>query len=260
MSDFSADWLGLREPADRRARNAALAARLAAYFAGKAGMDVLDLGAGSGNNMVATASLLRAPQRWTLIDSDPDVLDAAARRVVPGVTVETRFADLSTDMELLLDPAPDLVTASAFFDLCGAPWIEAFAARLAASGAALYAVLNYDGREAWTPRHPEDSAVLAAFHKDQRRDKGLGPALGPDGQAHLARVMARHGYQIVEGASDWTLRQPEDGALIEALAEGSAAAVAPSIGKDVAARWLAARRRADRVLIGHRDLLALPPR
>ncbi|MDT8344525.1 MAG: class I SAM-dependent methyltransferase, partial [Thermohalobaculum sp.] len=207
----------------------------------------------------ATAPLLGPGQHWVLADSDAGLL-ARARVAAPvGVSVELQIADLACGTRALLAPAPDLVTASAFFDLCGAAWIERFADDLAAAGAALHAVLSYDGRELWLPAAPQDAAALAAFHADQRRDKGLGPALGPDAHAHLARCLAGHGYRVDDAPSDWVLTPPQDAALIAALAEGSAAAIAGALGAEAAGAWLAAHRQAARVVIGHRDLLALPP-
>ncbi len=130
---------------------------------------------------------------------------------------------------------------------------------MAGCGAALYAALTYDGREAWQPPHPLDAEVLEAFQADQRRDKGLGPALGPAAHDHLAACLRAQGYRVSEARSDWTLAQPADAALIAALAEGTAAAVAPRIGAERSEAWRAARTGAERVVIGHRDLLALPP-
>ncbi|MEL6477362.1 MAG: class I SAM-dependent methyltransferase [Pseudomonadota bacterium] len=254
---FSKDWLDLRLPADLAARNDTLAARLGAHFAGRSGLRVLDLGAGSGNNMRATAAWLPKGQTWCLVDQDADLLAAAPRP--QDVQVETRVADLAADIESLLRPAPDLVTASAFFDLCGAAWLSRFADALAQTGAALYAVLSYDGREEWRPAHPADQEVLTAFHRDQRRDKGFGPALGPEAHDRLITLLQTRGYTVQEGPSDWHLAPPRDAALIAALAEGSAAAVAPDLGER-ASDWRAARQIASDVMIGHRDLLALPPR
>src|SRR5690606_5887396 len=170
-----ADWLALRAGADRRARDEGLAARLSAHFAVREGLRVLDLGAGTGAMLAATAPLLPPGQSWRLIDGDAALL----ARVSPpdGVAVERVVADLAGDMAPLFRPAPDLVTCSAFLDLCGAAWLDRLAAHAAAAGAAVYAALSYDGRERWSPPHPLDAQVLAAFHADQRRDKGLGPAL-----------------------------------------------------------------------------------
>ncbi len=256
MTGFSADWLTQRAAADSRARARGLAGRLAAHFAGREGVRVLDLGAGTGANMRATSPLLGPRQHWVLADNDPALLARAG--ALPGLTVETRVADLAADLEVLFDPVPDLVTASAFFDLCGAAWLDRLVARAGRCGAAFYAVLTYDGREEWEPSHPFDAAVLAAFHADQRRDKGLGPSLGPGAHAHLAAALAGQGLAIAEAPSDWVLERPRDADLIAALAAGSAAAVASALGTVRAAEWQSARTCARRVVIGHRDLLALP--
>ncbi len=256
---FSADWLALRADADRRARDAGLAARLSRHFAGRAGLRILDLGAGTGAMAAATATLLGPGQRWRLVDSDATLLERAASPPgVPEIIIERVVADLAGDLSTLFDPAPDLVTASAFFDLCGAEWTDRLAGHAAAAGAALYAVLTYDGRESWSPPHPLDIPVLAAFQADQRRDKGLGPALGPDAAPHLAGALRAEGYDVATAASDWRLGAPADAALIAALAQGTAQAVAPALGNHAAA-WQRARARATAVTIGHVDLLALPP-
>lgn len=249
---FSADWLALRRDADFRARNRKLSENLSEFFRGRAGITVLDLGAGTGANLAATAPLLPLPQHWRLVDNDPALL---ARVEAPeGVTVEVVTADLAEGVPL--DPRPDLVTASAFFDLAGARWLDRFVADLARTGAAFYTVLTYDGREDWEGAN--DRFVLAAFHDDQRRDKGLGPALGPDAHAHLADRLRAAGYTVAEGESDWHLEAPRDAALIAALADGTADAVEPVLGVS-AADWVRERRAVPRVTVGHRDLLALPP-
>ena len=252
---FSADWLALRLNADMRARDEGLAARLSIHFMGREGVRIVDLGCGTGNNMIATAPWLPKGQHWLMVDHDPALLEAVLRP--QDLTVETRQADLSAGVEDLIAGA-DLVTTSAFFDLCGADWLERFADALAGSGAALYAVLSYDGREDWAPAHPLDAEVLAAFHADQRRDKGFGPSLGPEAHGHLLGLLQSRGYRVAEAPSDWVLTPAEDAALIEALAEGSATAVRPALG-ELVSDWHAARRGAERVLIGHKDLLALPP-
>ncbi|MGF1501715.1 MAG: methyltransferase domain-containing protein [Paracoccaceae bacterium] len=261
MSGFEADWLALRAEADARARNPALAARLGAEASpggriprGADGrLRVVDLGAGSGNNLRATAPALPGAQSWRLVDSDPKLL---ARATAPaGISLETVAADLAARDWSFLDAA-DLVTASAFFDLAGRDWLDALVAALAARRLPLYAVLSYDGHELWSPPHPLDGAVLTAFHADQRRDKGLGPALGPDAAAALADALRTAGFEVLDAPSPWDLAAPGAAALIAALASGSARAVADRVPD--AESWRVARAGAARVTIGHRDLLALP--
>ncbi len=257
MSGFEADWLALRAGADARARDQALAARLGAHLEGRSAVRVLDLGAGTGANLRATAALIAAPQHWVLADHDAALLARAG--AAPNTTIERREVDLAADLASLFDPAPDLVTAAAFLDLCGADWTERLVALAADCGAALYTVLSYDGREQWSPPDALDAEVLAAFHADQRRDKGLGPALGPDAHANFAASLRGHGYQVFEAASDWKLEPPGDATLIADLADATAAAVVGAIGADRARIWRTARLTARKVMIGHRDLLALPP-
>ena len=261
MSGFSADWLALRAGADARARDRGLAARLGGHFADVGEMRVLDLGAGSGANLRATAPLIEAGQHWLLADNDAGLLARAQPipNTSPKISIERREADLAVELPGLFDPVPDLVTASAFFDLCGMDWIGQVVSLVAASGAALYAVLTYDGREEWRPPHPLDAEILAAFHADQRRDKGLGPALGPGAHAELVSRLRDHGYLVLEATSDWELRRPGDRELIAALVEGEVAAVAGAVGAERSSQWRTARIGAQGVTIGHRDLLALPP-
>lgn len=256
MSGFSTDWLELRAGADARARDPSLIARLAAHL-GERPLRILDLGAGTGASLRALAPRIGAAQHWVLADGDAALL--ARARPVAGATLERREVDLAAGLAALFEPAPDLVTASAFFDLCGAAWIDRLAACVASAGATLYAALTYDGREVWAPAHPLDTEVLAAFHADQRRDKGLGRALGPDAHGYLCDRLRALGYRVREAGSDWQLAQPRDAALIRALAEGSAAAASGQMGAERAAEWRAERTRAEEVLIGHRDVLALPP-
>ncbi len=253
---FAADWLALRAPADRRARNPAVAAALARAVAGRGPLRILDLGAGTGATMHALAPLLPGPQTWVLADADAGLL---ARATPPdGARLETVEADLAAGLAPLLAPPPDLVTASALLDLAGAAWLEGLAAALARHRLPLLAALSYTGTEDWEPAHPLDAAVRAAFHADQGRDKGLGPALGPRAHRHLVRALRAAGCTVIEGPSDWRLEAPRDAALIAELARGTAAAVAPRLG-DRAEAWRAARAGASRVRVSHSDLLALPP-
>ena len=110
--------------------------------------------AGHGGNASGSAEL-------ALVDFDPRLLDAARERLVDWVReseiledglalaighrhLEIAFteADLSNGIDLLLDPAPDLVTAAALFDLVSSDWINRFAASLAAHRVPLYTALH----------------------------------------------------------------------------------------------------------------------
>lgn len=278
MSGFSADWLALREPADRRARSASLDLQVTTALGGLATPRIVDLGAGTGASLRALAPRLGPRQHWILLDNDPGLAEAArtaltayadaARREgedlvldLAGKAVRVSFAavDLATDPAAPLAFDPDLVTASAFFDLVSADWLGRFAAAMAQGRVRIHAALTCDGVDEWLPPHPADRAIHAAFQRHQGRDKGFGPAAGPDAGVLLAAALEDHGYEVTRAESPWLLG-PDDEALMAALAEGTAAAARETgaVFAEEAADWEAARRRASSCRIGHVDLFARP--
>lgn len=278
MSGFSADWLTLREGADHRSRDAGLASRLAAHLAGRDRVGIVDIGCGTGSNLRALAPLLGERQSWRLVDYDPLLL-AAARDALSAWaddagregdrltlqkgsrTIEVTFdrRDLVADHEGALDPAPDLLTAAAFFDLASAAFIARIARSVAERGAAFYTVLTYDGRDVWTPPHPADEAMVAAFHAHQGGDKGFGPAAGPKATLVLDAAFRSAGYKVWTAQSPWRLG-PGDAELVRELATGFAGAVRETgrVAEADVTSWLEARLSGAECLVGHEDLLALP--
>lgn len=279
---FSAAWLALREPVDHASRAPELAAKVRAHFAGHARVRVVDLGCGTGSNLRATSALLGAEQHWTLVDYDPALLAAARQRltewadaaradtdalvlVKAGKTLTVRFveADLNRDLAAVLSGAPDLVTASALFDLISERWIAEFARAVREAGAAFYTVLTYDGRDAFAPAHPLDAAITAAFARHQKSDKGFGVAAGPDGADVLARQFRAAGFTVAEGDSPWRIG-PDNAALARDLLAGIANAVGETgvIPDADLAAWLAFRLAQVEgagalLLTGHRDTFAV---
>jgi SAM-dependent methyltransferase len=277
VSTFSPAWLDLREPADHRSRSSDLARALARYFEGRQPLTVVDLGSGTGSNLRATAPLLGREQFWTLVDLDGALLAAAMARLTAWadrfdaragtlvlfkdhqrIHVEFRHADLAGDLDAALGPAAHLVTAAALFDLVSAAFIKRFSAALAARGSAFYTVLTYNGEQRWTPLHPADSAMAAAFHGHQSRDKGFGRAAGPAAPDLLREAFAAARYRVREADSAWRLG-PQDAGLLAEVARGFAAAAAETGTLDAAAlaSWRGLARTG--AVVGHTDTLALPP-
>jgi SAM-dependent methyltransferase len=276
MSGFSPEWLALREGVDHRSRDPVLADRLARHFAGQGNVRIVDLGCGTGSNIRATSVLLGPLQSWTLVDYDARLL-AAARAALTGWadgsrqdgdalvlekggrTLHVRFreADLNRALDAALGDAPDLVTASALFDLCSPAFLDELAKAVAKRRAGFYTVLTYNGVQTWTPEHPADQAMAAAFHAHQKTDKGFGVSSGPDAPAVLAAAFERVGYTVEEGDSPWVLGPP-DQHLIHELASGFASAVAETgaLAGSALDDWRAVRRTG--AVVGHTDTLALP--
>ncbi len=277
MSDFSSAWLDLREVADARARSSDVSSAVAARFALRNELSVLDLGAGTGANLRATAALLPSRQIWTLVDRDTKLLEAARSKLSQWadshasdgdaleleksgskIRVIFRIADLAREMDALIDEGPQLITASAFFDLASEKYIQSLAKAVTAKNSSFYATLTYNGLQKWTPHRPADNQVAAAFQRHQMRDKGFGPAAGPLAGSHLVDQFRINGYLALAGESPWELGR-NDRMLIDELIRGYAVAASEDgkIDDKSVVAWVNVSRSA--AFIGHTDVFAAPP-
>lgn len=271
MSGFSIDWLDLREGADLRARDSKLRQQALHWLEGARSPAqepvVVDLGAGTGSSLRALATSDQQPLAWRLVDHDQALLAEAQRRHGHSLHIETCRADLSLVTALPLHDAR-LVTASALFDLVSAEFIDGLAGLLQIQNqcqpgsVGIYAALNYDGTTHWSPEHPLDALVLKAFNLDQRKNKGFGPALGPDAGDVMYKSFTQAGFKVVCASSPWVLTDA-DQVLVTALIEGIADAVTGSPGLDgpALADWVSFRKAqvsSGTCTVGHTDVLALP--
>jgi hypothetical protein len=271
MSGFTADWLALREPADRAARSERLTRAIASALAKKkAPLHVLDLASGTGSNMRFLAAYLGGDQRWLLVDHDPKLLAEVSARAHSGGP--ERFETRQLDLAAQLDPGGRgifddraLVTAAALLDLVSETWLRAMAVLCREEGAAVLLVLSYDGRIHCTPTDPDDEGVRDLVNQHQRTDKGFGPALGPDATDAAERCFASLGYQVQREPSDWVL-PPESEELQRYLIEGwaeAAMAIAPDRSASISG-WRTRRlehvaSRRSRLVVGHQDLAGWLP-
>lgn len=265
MSGFSATWLAMREPYDAQARDGTVLNAVAAAFRHQPSISVVDLGCGTGATLREIGPRLPARQNWRLVDHDLGLLaHAATLSRPPDLTVVARTVDLVRDLEIALDGPVDLITMSALLDLVSAEWLERFVTEAAARRLPVYAALSYDGKIMLEPGDPFDHEIAEAVNRHQHRDKGFGPALGPDAAAHAAAGFERVGYKLVRGRSDWVFAA-RDRAIQSELLAGWATA-AQELG-ELPARciddWLARRRdllAAGRSTmgVGHVDLFAAP--
>ena len=261
MSGFDSGWLALREPADKAARAESLVGRLATFLDGLSGPTIMDIGCGTGSTYRSLSGWVPETARWQLVDHDQRLLAEAERRI-GRAAVSYRREDL-TDLGSLDLAGVDLVTASAFFDLCSPAFCNDLVKRLTGQGTGLYAALTYDGRIEWSERHERDGEIVRAFNRHQRGDKGFGAALGPRAAAHLESALASRGYRIERADSSWRLDHTQS-ALQDAFLHGMMAPVAEvsDLGRDALDAWLDFRlgkvRDGGQLVVGHIDLLALP--
>jgi len=267
MSGFSPEWLALREGADHRAIDHTVRRHLIAYLADQGSVHISDLGCGTGSNFRSLAPEITARQMWLLVDHDDTLLQLAAamtEEIALASQIEVRMhqTDLSDGNLHEIAAHSDLITAAALFDLVSKETIATMVAAIAESRCAFYTTLTYDGLAAWLPEHPLNATMRKAFNAHQQSDKGFGPAAGPEGTQLLAHAFAEHGYSVLRGNSPWildgtlnALRQETDRGWADAVvAEGS-------VSRAEADDWLKARETNLEAItiVGHEDLLALPP-
>src|SRR5262245_45478425 len=241
---FTAQWLALREPYDRRARSETVLDAVEAAFRHQRAISVVDLGCGTGATLRAIASRLPARQNWRLADNDLGLLaQAAGLGRPPERTVEARTIDLVRDLELALDGAVDLITTSALLDLVSADWLERLAVEAAARRLPVYAAINYQGRATLAPAEPFDLEIVAAVNRHQRRDKGFGAALGPEAGLRAVRSFERVGYTVASGSSDWQFAPDDRTIQLDVLAGwATAAGELGDLPQAAIDSWLARRR------------------
>ena len=285
---FDANWLWLRERFDAVSRSVALAEILAEMLPPRP--RILDIGAGTGSLFRWLAPIIGRAQVWTFADVDAGLLtdafgmtadwaedhgytvtwpDIGRRRVLLVHTpdgawrVEARVVDLATLPEALPQLPVDAVVCSALLDLVSEPWLERFADALRTP---LLACLSVDGRDTFLPRHPLDRTVLHAFRRDQCRNKGFGPALGPRAPLVLQAALAARSFSVASAASDWHIPRAAI-AMLDEFVHGHARVAMRQLPahRTAVAAWENLRRaQAMRgrlaIRIGHRDSLALPAR
>jgi SAM-dependent methyltransferase len=262
---FDASWLDLRESVDHRSRAAELLDPLREWWTAGRGASILDLGCGTGSNLRYLAAELPGRQEWTLVDHDEELL-GRIEPPSPRVAVRPLHGDLAgTGLDAV--GGARLVTASALLDLVSEAWLDALVAACADAGSAALLALSYDGSVAWpAPEDPLDEVVRDAVNEHQRRDKGLGPALGPAAGRVAEALFRSRGYRTRLAPSPWRLG-PDAAALAGALIAGwerAAAEQRPERSAEIR-RWAERRvaglgRPGVALVVGHVDLLALPPR
>ena len=259
---FTAAWLEMREPYDRRARNPAVIDAMVAALSDRPSVTIADLACGTGSTFRALRPRVKARQSWRLVDNDLSLLARAPQSSPPDVIAATIPIDLSRDLEAALDGPVDLVTTSALLDLVSDEWLQRLVVEIATRRLPLYAALSYDGRVEMTPADAADQKVIAAVNAHQRTDKGFGRALGPGAAQTAVERFERVGYTVVQGASDWVFA-PQDREIQFEVLSGWAAA-ARDLGEvrlgDVVG-WLTRRRdlvAAGRssIRVGHVDFFA----
>ncbi|MFN4262453.1 MAG: hypothetical protein ACK4IT_02205 [Thioalkalivibrionaceae bacterium] len=222
-----------------------------------------------------------APAKWQRRRGQEQV-----RSDTPGLESRQSFVvrhvvDLAQDLESVIDSVrPHWITASALFDLCSAAFIDRLVSAADRHNAGVLASLSFDGR---LELHASNGAMstqglsgvdcddwllaqdlflerAAAINADQRRDKGFGPALGPDAADYLASRMGAAGFTVDLVETDWRLGA-NDLPLIKALFVGWMKVPPARAPADVSVEWSRLRALIEMgatLVVGHRDVVSRP--
>lgn len=287
MSDFTPDWLEVREPADHAARSRSAPLALARAFAKmvrertQGPVRLVDLAGGTGNNVRFLAPVIRGKQRWTVWDTDISLLARAQdsyrlwagrrgwnthhlgdRLVVDAPEFSLSISGVAHDLREHLDLSGfDGVTCAALLDLVSAPWCESLVEALGLAGhPPLLCSLVADGGWSWTPALPDDGPVGEIFGQDMKKDKGFGPSLGYEAALVAAEALRSRGWSVGQAASPWHIESAATD-LQTHLLDFHAAAI--EAGGGAAAErwqdWLTSRRAMlgqQKLRVGHREILA----
>lgn len=256
MSDFSPEWLALREPADTDARAEELLTTLRTSLTSR-DLVVRDLGSGTGSMARWLSARLPGSQKWILTDLDPKLLDVAAASV-PDAVPDLRDLTTITRHDLV---GTSLVTGSALLDILTSAEVSALAEACVGAGCPALFALSVVGQVELTPADPLDEKLAAAFNAHQRRTVAGRKLLGPSAVPTMATAFLRLGATVHRRPSLWRLRQNQSRLTAEWLRGwvGAACEQDPEL-KQAAGEYLD-RRLADddlHVIVHHEDLLAIP--
>jgi hypothetical protein len=288
LSQFTADWLALREPADIAARSLRLTRRIGDVVADARMLRVLDLGAGTGANARYLIEQLAIDQSWTLADADATLLAQALARMrlwgvergyravsqenglrLHGTTFTCDLATARMNLASIEDSSifsnRQLVTASALLDLVSERWLRGLAKWCRDVRATVLFALTYDGRTHCSPEEPDDALVRDLVNQHQQTEKGFGIALGPDAASAAERCLAAVGYEVRRERSDWVLPPAMDDLQRQLIDTWARAAfqIAPDAAEAIR-RWQMRRlahvdEGRSRMTVGHEDIAAWVP-
>jgi len=251
-------WLKQREPFDTAARNIAVLNSVTDYLHSIEQPQIIDLGAGTGNQTLFLLEKLTQPARFTLIEQHPTLL-AAARDAMMKRFVNL-LAWVADYKKATATRGSDfyLFTASALLDLLTTSEMETLSDCLSTDNTALYATLNYTGFT-MSPTHPLDDAAREVFETHMTRTLDRGNPLGPQAVRYLLTHMAANTNHYHVGASQWQVTS-EHAAFLHANLTfyQQALADSPTLVPWVACRLEQLKREELMLGVMHEDLW-IPP-
>lgn len=215
MDGADARYLESKRTVDARARSPRVRERLLEALAGSP--SVLDVGAGTGAALrdlldwgVDVGAYRGIDRSAELVEHAREALPAAlsgahdVERTGEGLRVDGAPVTFEVgEVEALGAGEADLVVAQALLDLV--PPVSAMDAveRALRPGGLAYLPITFDGVSLFVPAHPDDEAVLGAYHAAIDRRPGRDSRAG---RRLLGHLPDRAGELLAVAASDWIVR------------------------------------------------------
>jgi SAM-dependent methyltransferase len=277
-------YLSAKETVDDRALDRRVLGRVREDLRAAASPRVLEAGAGTAAFCRRLLGWDDLPDcTYVAVDTDADLLATGRERVLDrarAVGFEARAVDPSrADLDLPLDdpglthvaalrlrgPARidvhlvagdaltvatrgrwEFVVAQAFADLLTPVGLERLVSGLDRGG--VYLPITFDGGTAFVPSHPDDDAVVDAYHATMVDDSG--ERLGATAGRRLLTLLPELGVGLdAVGGSDWVV-SPLDGAypadesyFVRVVVDTVADAVDGHVAPETVETWLETRRR-----------------
>lgn len=254
MDHADVGYLESKRTVDDRARSVRVRDRLLEALPDRP--NVVDAGAGTGVMLHHLLDWGVRPRTYRGVDQAAPLVEHA-RRTLPGrlaeaYSVETGregFSVEGTDVRFdtgdvldMADESADLVVAQALLDLLPIEDAMDAIARALRPGGLAYLPITFDGLSLFLPAHPDDRAVVDAYHaaidEVPGRDSHAGRML-------LDHLRKQHGTLLAVDASDWIVHPcggdypADESAFLESILEFVADA---TNGRTVdAGDWLAVR-------------------
>ena len=182
-------------------------------------LNVLEIGGGVGTMVerLRYAAML-GPCEYTLLDSDPEMIDAAEIRLTRSPEMDIHF-EIADAFEYLADPGQqgsrDLIVANAVLDLTDLNQSLPVLMNALKPGGLLYSSINYDGMTTFAPAIDEwlDTQIERLYNRsmNKRRSDGTEP-IGSRCGRELIPALREFGAQVLEaGSSDWVVFADHNG-------------------------------------------------
>lgn len=229
---FDPNWLETRYRFDSSARKNSTEKKMLNHFSSHGNINILDIGAGTGNNVRYYSPFLPQNQSWLLLDSDPllnsqslVLLSQWAKKnhwpyqlsenelqfqiSTKTITVKKKLGSL-LELNKIIDLAKvNLITANAVFDLFSSLQWKIFLNQLTPFSLPLLATLNYS-EMSFFPFCKINQKYIHLYNDHMTRKQKFGKAMGASCAQEMSDILTQYNYNTITEQSNWIIDPKEN--------------------------------------------------